>query len=79
MEQLNFKVLDFEGPLDLLLALIKKNKVSIYDIPISTIVEQYFGVMRQMKEYNLDISSEFFGACGYSAANKVENAAAETC
>ena len=59
MEQLNFKVLDFEGPLDLLLALIKKNKVSIYDIPISTIVEQYFGVMRQMKEYNLDISSEF--------------------
>lgn len=59
MEQLNFKVLDFEGPLDLLLTLIKKNKVSIYDIPISTIVEQYFGVMRQMKEYNLDISSEF--------------------
>ena len=33
MEQLNFKVLDFEGPLDLLLALIKKNKVSICRIP----------------------------------------------
>lgn len=59
MEHLNFKVLDFEGPLDLLLALIRKNKVSIYDIPINLIVNQYFEVMQQMKEYNLDISSEF--------------------
>ncbi len=59
MEHLNFKVLDFEGPLDLLLALIRKNKVSIYDIPINLIVDQYFHVMRQMKEYNLDIASEF--------------------
>lgn len=59
MEHLNFKVLDFEGPLDLLLTLIRKNKVSIYDIPINLIVSQYFEVMQQMKEYNLDISSEF--------------------
>ena len=59
MEQLSFKVLDFEGPLDLLLTLIKKNKVSIYDIPINLIVSQYFDVMRQMEEYNLEISSEF--------------------
>lgn len=56
---MNFKVMDFEGPLDLLLNLIRKNKVSIYDIPISLIVEQYFDVMREMKEYNIDISSEF--------------------
>ncbi len=59
MEKLSFKVLDFEGPLDLLLALIKKNKVSIYDIPINLIVSQYFDVMQQIKEYNLEISSEF--------------------
>ena len=59
MEQLSFKVLDFEGPLDLLLTLIRKNKVSIYDIPINLIVSQYFDVMQQMKEYNLEISSEF--------------------
>ena len=59
MEKLSFKVLDFEGPLDLLLTLIKKNKVSIYDIPINLIVSQYFDVMQQMKEYNLEISSEF--------------------
>ena len=59
MEHLNFKVLDFEGPLDLLLTLIRKNKVSIYDIPINLIVSQYFEVKQQMKEYNLDISSEF--------------------
>lgn len=59
MEQLSFKVLDFEGPLDLLLVLIKKNKVSIYDIPINLIVSQYFDVMHKMKEYNIEISSEF--------------------
>ncbi len=59
MEQLSFKVPDFEGPLDLLLTLIRKNKVSIYDIPINLIVSQYFDVMQQMKEYNLEISSEF--------------------
>lgn len=56
---MNFKVMDFEGPLDLLLNLIRKNKVSIYDIPISLIVEQYFDVMKEMKEYDIDISSEF--------------------
>lgn len=56
---MNFKVMDFEGPLDLLLTLIRKNKVSIYDIPISLIVEQYFDVMREMKEFDIEISSEF--------------------
>lgn len=56
---MNFKVIDFEGPLDLLLTLIRRNKVNIYDIPISLIVEQYFEVMHEMKEYDIDISSEF--------------------
>lgn len=59
MEQLNFKLESFEGPLDLLLILIKKNKVNIYDIPISVILDQYLEVMRNMQEMDLEISSEF--------------------
>ncbi len=59
MEQLKFKISDFEGPLDLLLVLIKKNKVNIYDIPISLILDQYMAVMDEMKEYDLEVSSEF--------------------
>lgn len=59
MEQLKFKLDSFEGPLDLLLMLIRKNKVSIYDIPISLILDQYLGVMNEMKEMDLEISSEF--------------------
>ncbi len=59
MEQLSFKLEAFEGPLDLLLMLIKKNKVSIYDIPIATILDQYLEVMRSMEEMDLEVSSEF--------------------
>ncbi len=59
MEQLKFKLDSFEGPLDLLLMLIRKNKVSIYDIPISLILDQYLAVMDEMKEMDLEISSEF--------------------
>lgn len=59
MEQLSFKLDAFEGPLDLLLMLIKKNKVSIYDIPIATILDQYLEVMRQMEQMDLEVSSEF--------------------
>ncbi|WMJ88106.1 segregation and condensation protein A [Anaerocolumna sp. MB42-C2] len=49
----------FEGPLDLLLHLIDKNKVNIHDIPIAIITEQYMEYIRQMKTKNLDIMSEF--------------------
>ncbi|MBE7024212.1 MAG: segregation/condensation protein A [Ruminococcaceae bacterium] len=59
MEQLSFKLDAFEGPLDLLLMLIKKNKVSIYDIPIATILDQYLEVMKSMEEMDLEVSSEF--------------------
>lgn len=59
MEQLKFKLDSFEGPLDLLLMLIHKNKVSIYDIPISLILDQYLAVMNEMKEADLEVSSEF--------------------
>ncbi|MBQ9737478.1 MAG: segregation/condensation protein A [Clostridia bacterium] len=59
MTQLSFKLDSFEGPLDLLLMLIKKNKVSIYDIPIAEILEQYLEIIQQMEELDLEMSSEF--------------------
>ena len=50
---------NFEGPLDLLLHLIKKNEVSIYDIPIVLITQQYLEYMDLMKELDLDVAGEF--------------------
>lgn len=49
----------FEGPLDLLLHLIEKNKVDIYDIPIVEITEQYLEYIKQMQERDMNIMSEF--------------------
>lgn len=49
----------FEGPLDLLLHLIRKNEVDIYDIPLSTITRQYLEYIKMMKELNLEIAGEF--------------------
>ena len=48
--ELEFKLEKFEGPLDLLLHLIDKNKVDIYDIPIAEITDQYMEYVRQMEE-----------------------------
>ena len=56
---LNVKLQVFEGPLDLLLHLIEKNKVDIYDIPISMITEQYLEYIQMMREEDLNIASEF--------------------
>ncbi len=55
----NIKLPVFEGPLDLLLHLIKENKVDIYDIPISLITGQYLEYIAIMKELNLEIAGEF--------------------
>jgi segregation and condensation protein A len=49
----------FEGPLDLLLHLIKKNEVSITDIPIATITEQYLATLELMQNMSLDVAGEF--------------------
>lgn len=49
----------FEGPLDLLLHLIEKNKVDIYDIPIVEITEQYLDYIRQMQHEDMNVMSEF--------------------
>ena len=56
---MTFKLQVFEGPLDLLLYLIEKNKVNIYDIPIVEITAQYMEYVNRMKKDNLDTLSEF--------------------
>ncbi len=53
------KLESFEGPLDLLLYLIRKNEVNIYDIPIAAITEQYLSFIMLMEELNLDVAGEF--------------------
>lgn len=55
----NVRLDAFEGPLDLLLHLIRKNEVDIYDIPISDITRQYLEHVNLMKELNLDVAGEF--------------------
>ena len=50
MEKISYKLDVFEGPMDLLLHLISKHKLNIYDIPIVTLVEQYIEYVRQMQE-----------------------------
>ena len=55
----NLLIGDFEGPLDLLLHLIKKSKMDIFDIDISDITNQYINYINEMSELNLDIASEY--------------------
>ena len=57
--QLNVKLPAFEGPLALLLHLISKNKVDIYDIPIAEITDQYLAYIADMEEVDLDLMSDF--------------------
>src|SRR5574341_2671094 len=59
LEDIRIRVQSFEGPLDLLVHLIKKNEVNVYDIPIALITEQYLEYLDLMKELNLDVASEF--------------------
>ena len=54
-----YKLEIFEGPLELLLSLISKNKVNIYDIPIALILDQYLEYLHTMELFNLEIASEF--------------------
>ena len=59
LESIPLHLETFDGPLDLLLHLIKKNEVNIYDIPIALITEQYLAYLSLMQELNLDLASEF--------------------
>ena len=58
-EQISYKLESFEGPLDLLLHLIEKNKIDIYDIPIVDITDQYLAYIKQMQAQDMNIMSEF--------------------
>ena len=49
----------FQGPLDLLLYLLNKNEINIYDIPIATITQQYLDHLELMQELNLNVAGEF--------------------
>ncbi|MCW8000078.1 segregation/condensation protein A, partial [Clostridium sp. cpc1] len=56
---LNIKIHNFDGPFDLLLHLIKKNKMEIYDVSIYEITNQYLQYLNRMEELDLEITSEF--------------------
>ena len=59
MEKLQYRLENFEGPLDLLLNLVAKNKIDIYDIPIAELLEQYMEQIDLMREADMDVASEF--------------------
>jgi len=59
MEKLSYKLPAFEGPLDLLLYLLAKNKLNICDIQISELLDQYMEQINAMKEQDMDVASEF--------------------
>ncbi|WP_442594649.1 segregation/condensation protein A [Neobacillus sp. D3-1R] len=59
MQQYNVKIDTFEGPLDLLLHLINRLEIDIYDIPVAEVTEQYLIYIHTMKELHLDMASEY--------------------
>src|SRR5687767_14589955 len=59
MEDLKISLPLYEGPLDLLLDMIRRQKLDIYDIPIAKVTEQYLAYLHLMQEMNVDIASEF--------------------
>ena len=59
LESIKIKVQSFEGPLDLLVHLIKQHQINVYDIPIALVTRQYLDYLNLMQELNLDVASEF--------------------
>ncbi len=59
MENMTYKLTDFEGPLDLLISLIEKNKFNILDIPIADICDQYIAFLAEQSQMDMDIATEF--------------------
>jgi segregation and condensation protein A len=59
MEDLKISLPLYEGPLDLLLDLIRRQKLDIYDIPIAKVTEQYLAYLHMMEDMNVDMASEF--------------------
>ncbi|SHH16121.1 segregation and condensation protein A [Thermosipho atlanticus] len=63
--ELLFKFENFEGPLDLILFLVKKNKLSIREIPLSLLADEFMNYLNNMKKMNLNITSEFIATASY--------------
>ena len=59
MESLTFKLEEFEGPLDLLLYLVGKNKMDLHEIAILDLIDQYTAVINTLTDHRLDVASEF--------------------
>lgn len=59
MEKISYHLEVFDGPLDLLLSLISKNKINIYDIPVSEVLSQYMEHIESMKKMDLEVTSDF--------------------
>lgn len=59
LESIRITLQSFEGPLDLLVHLIKKHQIDVYDIPIALVTKQYLDYLNLMQELNLDVASEF--------------------
>ena len=60
-EEYKLKLEAFEGPLALLLHLIEKNRIDIYDIPVAAVAEQYLAYLRDWNEFNMEMATEFLG------------------
>lgn len=58
-EEINIKIHDFEGPLDLLLHLVNQYKVDIYEVPLVEVITQYLSYLDMMKDHALDLASEY--------------------
>ena len=59
MDKYTIKLEAFEGPMDLLMHLIEKNKIDIYDIPMAVLTEQYMEYLARMNEFDIEVASEF--------------------
>ncbi|MDF2635585.1 MAG: Segregation and condensation protein [Pelosinus sp.] len=59
MSDYKIKLEIFEGPMDLLMHLIEKNQIDIYDIPIAIVTEQYIAYLKTLEIFNIDVASEF--------------------
>ncbi|HIZ19842.1 MAG TPA: segregation/condensation protein A [Firmicutes bacterium] len=59
METISYRLPSFEGPLDLLLHLVQKHKLNIYDIPIAQLLDQYMATINEWKNADLDVATEF--------------------
>ena len=59
METITFKLEEFEGPLDLLLHLVSKNKMDLYEIAILDLIDQYTAIINTLTDHRLEVASEF--------------------